>query len=556
MNTIRNENRTVRLAQLLNKQGSGGLNRAEQTELSRLRSRLGNNPTTSANQQNRRNRRRANQLANRSLAAFPPLGARVNNRYYANLSGPAMARQGGAMYRVPTSQGARTSPMDLIGNRRDAALQAANGIPSPSSELGTTKDGQDWAMAALHPCGPEAPMNVGLPDTVSCAVTTPHYRGEFEIPWDTSLFSTAPDTAKQWSVQVVTPPIPEIALMWRLHDDTNDVWSRWRVARTPGFELPSGVYNGSTVGKTLRGAGYNKYRIVAKGETFCLNANDFNNQGRVIAGQLELETETDIVTIAAPNTTGSELQGGNSVERVLLKVPNTPQYLVATCPRAFQAQAKEGCYMVHKFDTPLLGYDFTRTGDNQSYGYEAITGVAPAINGPESFLSLYTGDDPNTNALAAFDDASYAHYNGYFGYSNITDRNSHPWVSAPSGVLTGVTFFTGLALDGVASVPSIRVKTRLYLECLATSGAAVAPFSHPAPLRDMVAIDRVVGVMQCYDDGYPESYNDFGDILGSIWDGIKTIGSTVLNGARILTGIADSGTSLGAIASTVLPMLI
>lgn len=554
MNTNKNQNRSIRLTTLLSKQTSGGLNRSEQTELNRLKSKLGAYPTTSSNKMNRKNRRVANQLANRSLTAFPPL-ARVGNRYLPNLAGPAMARQGGAIYRIPGQQGS-ASPMDVIGNRRDMAMEAATGQPDPKPYLGATKDGQDWAMAALHPCGPEAPMNVGLPDTVACAVTTPHYRGEFEIVWDTTQFSTPPTTAKSWSVQVLTPPIPEIALMWRLHDDTNNVWSRWRVARTPGFELPSGLYNGSTFGKTLRSSGYNRYRIVAKGETYSFNANDFNNQGRIVAGQLDLEVDQESVTMVVPNNVDQELRGGTIVEQVELRVPNTPQYLVATCPRAFQAQAKEGCYMVHKFDTPLLGYDFTPTGDDSSYGYEAITGVSPRINGPSSFLRVLQGDNPDQYSQGAFDDTSYSHYDGDFGFSNITDRSTHPWVSKVSGMLTGCIFFSGLALDGVASIPSIRVKTRLYLECLATSGAAVAPFSHPAPLRDMVAIDRVVGVMQCYDDSYPECYNDFGDILGSIWDGIKTVGSTLLNGARILTGVADSGTSLGAIASTVLPMLL
>jgi len=439
-------------------------------------------------------------------------------------------------------------------------VERANGIPNPQAYLGQTQDGRDWAMAALHPCGPEAPMNIGLPDTVSCAVTTPHYRGEFEIAFDVSQFATPPDPTlvRSWGVEILTPSIPEIACMYRLHDETHNVWSRWRVLRTPGFELPSGngAWTDATQGATLRSSGYNRYRIVAKGETFSLNASDLNNQGRVISGQLNLVFETEDLTVAALNAPGLELKGGVVSQRIEYKVPATEQYLVATCPRVYQAEAKNGCYVIHKFDTPLLGYDFSMTGDFQSYGIAAASGVNPLIQGPSSFLDIYVGDDPEDGVYAEFDNTSYSGYVGDFGYAGITDRGTHPFVSIPSGMLTGCTFFVGLPIITGAPTPTIRLKTKLYLECLAANGAAVAPFSHPAPLRDMVAIDRVVGIMQQYDDAYPECYNDFGDIMGTIWDGIKTIGGHILNGARILTGIADGGGGLAGLASTVLPMLL
>lgn len=433
----------------------------------------------------------------------------------------------------------------MLGNQREMAIHTARSpMGSPRNLLGATQDGRDWAMAALDPCAPEAPMSVGLPDTVTAAVVTPNYRGEHTLSWDTTMFTGSGATGmKSWGVQIVQLPVPEIAYMYRLHNETNNTWSTWQVSRTPGFELPTDDTTMTRAQCTLRSKGYQKARVIGSGTTIELDASGLNNQGRIVCGQLEIAAERadhTILTMTSPgNTNAARLGGGDASTEWHYVVPDTKDYVVSACPRAYQGLAKDGCYIISKFDGPLLGYDFTETGDDGIWRIAAVSDVHPRFGAPLDWLSLTVSDDPDAGLTTS--DAEFVNDGSSFWkylpsgvdvpWSEYVSTHIHPFVSAPSRMLTAVTFVSGLAGSDAATglTPSLRVKRRMFLECLANAGAGVAPFAHPAPLWDLDAINKVVLVMQQYDDAYPASYNDFGDILGTIWNGLKSVGETVGN---------------------------
>lgn len=453
--------------------------------------------------------------------------------------------------------------MQIIGNRREAVIHnASNRLASPRDVLGSTQDGCDWAMAALDPCSPEAPMSVGLPDTITAAVVTPGYRQETSISWDTTMFNPASDAdgMTSWGVQVVRPPIAEIAFMYRLHNETNDKYSRWRVIRVPGF---SSVPNASSEsGYSFRTGGYNKYRIIGSGSTMELDAPDIANQGRVVSGQVEPSSSMlDHAVEQYKTPSGTAQPGpGQVFKEFHLNVLATKNALVSLAPRVYQGEAKNGVYIIHKFDGPLMGYDFVETGSDGIVRNAAISGQSAAVAFPDYGLTMSVED------LVTDQTSSYAHFvpssaftpalgsGELFGVSAISPDEVHPFISPPCRLLTSITFFEGLAgaIAGVASTPTIRVKSRTFYECLAGKTASIAAFAHPAPLWDPRAIENTVMVMQTYDDAYPASYNGFGDILGTIWSGLKSVGSVVgnvwNNVIKPVGDVIETGVGLAALA--------
>lgn len=409
-----------------------------------------------------------------------------------------------------------------IGNGLSAARENHALSEVLRCQLGKTQDGCDWAMAALHPCGVSAPMQVGMPDTITAPVATPNYRGEFEIAWDPSMFDDTPSSPMSWGTQIVIPPIPEIAYLYRLRDETNSVWSNWRVVRQAGMGLPTGSYGSTTQGVTLRSFGYSKSRIVGRGTTIELNASALNNQGRIIAGQLGFANSVksaQFVEYRTPTAATFPVFTAPLTENTI-SVPASSQFLVSNCPRVYQAEAKHGAYLVQKFDGPLTGYQFHDTGLQGVWNESSGSDHAQTMMA-DSYLALRVSDsDSDVSDWAPFTTAdsmaghlpSSVVIGSYLGAQQI-----HPFVSSCSDMETSVAFIQGLPVGAANTlVPTIRMKTRIFLECLSRGNAAIAPFIHPSPIRDMMAIDRVVAVMQRMDDAYPASFNDFGWILNVI----------------------------------------
>jgi len=426
----------------------------------------------------------------------------------------------------------------------DMSMSRPDMAPLCWSQMGNTNDGRDWAMTALDPCGPIS-KNQGIADSSGSSTCTPAYRSEKNITFDTSMFSTTPPTQTTYSVCIVSLPIPEINFLWKLRADSTGTWSNWNVQRTDGMLMtaPSG---NPQVGVTMRSIGYGKYRLTGKGLTIELDAPDLSNQGRITSGQLESIVNVNDGTYYGSQTTetvGQELAGANDYQYTLARVPLTSQFLVNGAPSCYQGQAKEGAYVVHKFVGPLSAQQYQNTGEFLITGqhYAAATGVSDLMF-PETFLAIDSSDGPVTDSTVNdyfIPAQSATQFAGNLGLSSpaipvleyISAQQAHPFVSRPCDMTTSVTF-----IENVAVAAGIRVKSRVYMEAISTGAGAISPFAHKSPLLDQRALDVVATVAQQGQDAYPARYNSFGEILGKIWEGMKTVATPVLNVAKFIPG--------------------
>jgi len=523
-NTILQE---AQLQRLRNKQKLAPLNAAEKVELASLQKKL----------------------SAKGVNVPRPLKQRVN--------GP-----GKPMQRVQTNSQQEYN----LENRLMSAggTRTAPGTNAVWANLGNTKEGRDWAMAALDPCGDITTCS-GLPDTICAATATPVYRGEYNIAFDPTMFTTAPSDSTTYTVQLIVPPIPEISFMYRLQDERTGVWSKVRVVRLAGFE--NSTVNDQS-GTTLRSIGYGKHRTIAQGLTLELNASELANQGRIVSGQIEGVVDTIQATaIAGPaSLTDADLSFPVPYEYTLMQLPNSVQYLLNSCPKAYQCEAKMGAYIVSRLENPLKGYDFARTGAFTFRYLPAAASGTSQQSVPLSFLAAAFADSPNPYDDDTVMNTSFT-VDSYWNTGNFTKPaldfsfdQIHPYVSAPSGMMTSVTFIQGLVCGATSTASvtgaTLRIKTRQFIECISGGSPAIGPFITPSPLFDEKAINSVVMISQMGMDAYPASYNGLGDILGTIWSGIKRIGKPILSAAEFIPGLGTIPKWLNAgidLADTLIP---
>jgi len=443
-----------------------------------------------------------------------------------------------------------------------------------SSALGRTPTGRAWAMTALHPCGKGELISPligdlsGMPDTMTGAVVTPSYPGENYITFDTTLFETPPTTPTgTWGIDIIIPPIPEIDFLYRIRYDLTNLNSRWRVVRLPNMGLPTATTTPEEAlalrGTTFASLGYGKVRCIGSGHTIELDVADLNNQGRIVAAQIDgqwsdlkipfgrASTTTasfvtgPALTDVAPAVTGVQVASSayGNTDLQVLSVPVDPQVLVSACPSSYQADAKFGAYIVQKFSSPLLGYQFKPAGDDGTFATDV-----PSTEGDLGGFAPMSAFGINTSgynqSIPVVDNLEVLMTDSTFGnliptnYGIPIDDNTatptanfdagdvlHPYVTRASDMMTSIITMRNLAIASTGSATAVvRIKSRNYFECIPNAqNPATTPFTHQPAAYDPPALDAVITVGKQLADAYPASYNDLGEMLGQMWDGVKEL---------------------------------
>jgi hypothetical protein len=325
-----------------------------------------------------------------------------------------------------------------------------------------------------------------------------------------------------------------------------------------------------------------------------LDANTQVRQGRLVAGQMQGQWSTTDLSVPSTNFTVSGegasfipsfpeniaavMGSDNAMKLHKLAVPVDPNVITQTCPSALQCNAYEGAYIVSKFSSPLLGYEFKRTGDDGTFtvnnpyfdGSWNPGGVIPLDRLPGSAFAITTdsggtNSTENLGAMQTFVPGSsfgndaitvvpifnplYLQPGGTPQQSWVYANQFHPYVSAPSDMMTAVVTVRGLILavaqgGSTTGSPNFRVKSRLYVEAISNANnPGTGPFIHqPAPY-DMPALDSVIVAGKRMADGYPACYNEGGGILGGIWNALTGSSEPIKNVLDGL-GLGDLGSKL------------
>jgi len=399
--------------------------------------------------------------------------------------------------------------------------------------LGRSPEGRAWALEALHPCGEW--QGAGLPDTYSSSVCVFQHKGELNIFNDSTMYSAPPTAGSPtFSVHMLFPPIPEVQCLYRLRDDKSSTWSRWRQVRWPTTPmLPSGAPTHAT---TLTDNGYSEYRITAKGETICLDAPEMTNQGRIIVGQRAAFFESGSITPVF-GTFATPVAGDVITNFDKIFFLDNEDQLVQVSSAAYQAEAKDGAYVVHKFYNPLMGYQFHRTKIVNAHTEGTVTA-------PEQVLFIENVNDvgrPEVNGALWTDDSRFNLASGNTLPVNYRSSMSEFGIGAspPCDMTMAEVFVVNISNGAAATVAnvtgaSLRIKCRMTIEAHPSLPSAAVVFARSPPLWDQPAVEAVVKYQEVQPEAYPASYNDFGTVMGKIFGFLKNWVSPIAKVASVL----------------------
>jgi len=213
-----------------------------------------------------------------------------------------------------------------------------------------------------------------------------------------------------------------------------------------------------------------------------------------------------------------------------------------------------GVYMPLRYSNDNWRYYDTATGDVLNYlGTSAFptAGVLPA-----SWVQLVDGAAttpsdvvlPNTPTFTMPGGAPTNQQRLIYGTSDMTP------------FLTGVVIF-----EGLSQAASVQVKSRKYMENqlepldggVNQVALAVRPFAKQSPMYDPIALEVVAVTSQSAPHAYPAEANDFGTVMKSIWNTLKTVGRHILGatdlaaaagipGAAVASGIGHAVETIGS----------
>jgi len=483
MNESKRKNQIRRVQVLESKQQR---NSAENDELGRLRAKL------SRPKGNHKGANRTAELAAElQLSAPPPPGALRERR---DVLETALERSV-----IRRGRGGQYGQQQLLPTVRPTAINPA--------VLGRTQEGRAWALSALHPCGEYE--GAGLPDTYTSSICVFHLKGELNISYDVSMFPTAPATTTSYSIHAIFPPSAEIQCIYRIRADEANVWSAFRVVTWP--TNPKDSRNLLT---TLYDNGYASYRITSKGETVELDAPALANQGRIVIGQFAPVVETVSITALTGTGTPAEVDKPMRIDTYTYLANEDQVVNVAANP--YQAEAREGAYIVHKFVNPLMGYQFHETNPLGYVDLEAATFPRAAMG------TRLVGDSTGYLLDEAYTpDSYYKPTNKWAPPGNFETNQSHygPGASPWCDMTVAQMFVVGIS-SGSSSTPSgahLRVKTRQVIEAHASLPSPATVYARAPPLWDQTAVNAVVRYQEVQPDAYPACDNDFGGVMGKIF---------------------------------------
>lgn len=414
-----------------------------------------------------------------------------------------------------------------IRSERPIRVTGRRGLARVGERYGITRAGEEWAVRAISPCDERLQEGRQIPDLAgtTSAVITQRIITAITPPTMTGTDST-------WNLLVVTPPIPDVAFMFK----------RWSASADPGtLDWEVVVFRDVIPGRTnlaiashlvdtyafpfpgetntiLNSA--EQYRVTQKGHTLNLNASALYNGGMILAGQYgdkmyikgDMILQGDDAFITSPNSVPVENMGSILV---IDDIPASTEEIFAKDPHAMRAPARFGCYLPLKFNDPVSPY--SATVSNAYYSDDGTT-VIRAITGPLPVYERKYRGDAIANATQ-FKPIIWGEVDPLANYRPVLSS------VGTTNTQTGVIYCEGLDVKA-----SIDIKTVAALEVVASGTSPWTGFMKDCPEEDDVVQKQVHSVQRRMDSAYPASYNLVGTLLSSVLPALGGIAVNLVKG--------------------------
>lgn len=377
-------------------------------------------------------------------------------------------------------------------------------IESKHVPLGTTPNGRQWAVKALHPADPTA-TPIGIPDESATPSVFQHYQKQI------SILNATPGTAGVWSADVYILAHPVIMASICVYDSSGAY--SWNYVLNESFGSSGDSY---ATRKDLFASQVENYRLGYLSATGHLDSAAVTDQGMIAVAQYPLNCVRGGIdaSSAAP---------GYMQRRALIfnELPKTYTQLL-TMPNSYTNNAREGCYAV---------YRLSRTHQRWRNARDVATfvpyGNAGVLTAASTGAAVAAGAPSVTTVSGVF---PYA-MTGYYAGSSATNSVAH---------LRCDVNMIHISLQNLHYLSSFVLTLRHGLELQISPGSPLTSFLHAPPNYDPQAIDGYFAVMRELKDAYPEDYNSLGKMAGILWGIVKTVGSFVPGASPVLNGLENA----------------
>jgi hypothetical protein len=368
-------------------------------------------------------------------------------------------------------------------------LIEAKGVP-----LGTTPEGRDWCLKALHPSDPLNEVS-GIPDESCIPSVFVGYNTQFAL-------SAPPGSTGSWGFDATVLPHPVTFLNVNSFDDSAAHVETMCFNNT---QL-AGTYHGDKM-TSLRSQA-ERWRLAYMSVTLIQDASALENQGTIVACQTPLKPLM-MPYLATPHNALASSAAVPSLTtgvQVWTEGDLCSYTKTQSMPNSYSGPAKEGCYMPLKL---------TRTHQQWRSAADLVYNLyAPAVT-DNGVLTAPTsaGTDWPFNSTTTGLPRPY--------YQSTTQEWSLSSARVTSALCNDVAGrISGLNLSVNARY---HVFVRAGYELQVQPGTTLTPFQRISPRSDEMAVATYFAIAREMKDAYPEEYNSF----GKLWDIISSIAKTV-----------------------------
>lgn len=354
---------------------------------------------------------------------------------------------------------------------KEIITAASKGVP-----LGSTADGADWCLKALHPSDPLTQVR-GIPDKSAVPSVFMNYQSTYTV--------TNPDPAKAapWELtgQLIPHPITflSVGATDGLHNSTSSFLNTQLDGATHAAKYASWI------------AMMERWRLAYMSVTIYQDAPALSNQGTIVGAQHVVAPK--IVQGIIFNNLTNRYYGFPRVS--VLQLKDTPNYnVLQSMPNAYFNRSVEGMYMPLKLTRTCQQWHSTES--QNVFMQETISAVPPY----ELTIPIVA-----STQVWPFEGADGFHLDASVPSAGGT-------VTSPFCNDVWGTF----AARNLGPTTSFSFFVRAGFEVQVQPGTVLTSHQKLSPQYDRAALDSYFAIAREMKDGYPCEYNDKGRILDTI----------------------------------------
>lgn len=412
-------------------------------------------------------------------------------------------------------------------------------LHSIAQDPALTSEGRAWLAKAIHPSDATWKVN-GVPTSESVATAA--------VEFTSSSTVSSPDSTKSWDMDFSLAPTPLAFGHVHASDTQGATYSDLTLLnsrfRNPNdsieeFGATSRANHSSMMTNFL--ASCKRYRLMYASVTATMTASNVSNEGTVTCAQMPIiPTRMNFTEFNLTSSPATMM-----ATRPLLIYSQAPVTTASMMEQrgSIQMEARKGCYSILKLEADSLRWsDASETYICVPYlGSLSPTAATLRFTGPtvDGDLLNYATEPIASNVGPQFGQPGWWFYPGSTGTGAASNATPH----GDAQLIPTQDNMSLIRFEGLNPACKIVLNVRVGYEMIVPINSPYTGVVSDPILHDPRAMELYYRYAREMLSGYPAEYN----ILGSIWTGLKTIGSKVLPtlGQAALSALAPStGTSI------------